>query len=39
MLGDVTEQVLEHMREHLTWSKSATKRGLPGPLPTGSTSD
>lgn len=38
MLGDVTEQVLYHMREHLTWSKSATKRGLPGPLPPGSTS-
>ena len=39
MLNDVSEQVLEHMRQHLTWSKSATKRGLPGPLPSGSTSD
>lgn len=39
MLGDVTEQVLEHMREHLAWSKSVTKRGLPGPLPSGSTGD
>lgn len=39
ILDDVTEQVLDHMRAHLTWAKSATKRGLPGPLPKGSTND
>lgn len=39
MLDDVTGQILEHMRQHLTWAKGATKRGLPGPLPAGSTSD
>ncbi len=37
VIDDVTEQVLEHMREHLSWAKSATRRGLPGPLPAGST--
>jgi 1-acyl-sn-glycerol-3-phosphate acyltransferase len=39
MIGDVAEQVLEHMRQHLTWSKGAAKRGLPGPMPSESTSD
>ena len=39
MLDDVTGQILEHMRQHLTWAKGATGRGLPGPLPAGSTSD
>ena len=38
MLSDVTEQILEHMRQHLTWSKGATKRGLPGPIPSDPTS-
>ena len=39
MLDDVSGQILEHMRKHLTWAKGATGRGLPGPLPAGSTSD
>ncbi len=39
MLGDVTGQILEHMRQHLIRAKGITKRGLPGPLPAGSTSD
>ncbi|MGI9084772.1 MAG: lysophospholipid acyltransferase family protein [Aeromicrobium sp.] len=39
MIDDVSEQILEHLRNHLTWAKGATKRGLPGPLPAGSTSD
>jgi 1-acyl-sn-glycerol-3-phosphate acyltransferase len=39
MLDDVAGQVLEHMRQHLTRAKGATGRGLPGPLPAGSTSD
>ena len=38
VIDDVTGQILEHMREHLSWAKSATRRGLPGPLPAGSTS-
>lgn len=37
MIDDVTEQILEHMRTHVTWAKGAAKRGLPGPLPTGSS--
>jgi 1-acyl-sn-glycerol-3-phosphate acyltransferase len=37
MIDDVSAQILEHMREHLTWAKGATGRGLPGPLPSGST--
>jgi 1-acyl-sn-glycerol-3-phosphate acyltransferase len=36
MIDDVSGQILEHMRTHLTWAKGATKRGLPGPLPSGS---
>jgi 1-acyl-sn-glycerol-3-phosphate acyltransferase len=39
MLSDVTDQVLDRMRQHLNWAKGATGRGLPGPLPSGSTSD
>jgi 1-acyl-sn-glycerol-3-phosphate acyltransferase len=39
MLDDVTEQVLAHMRQHLTWAKGATRRGLPGPMPPGSPRD
>jgi 1-acyl-sn-glycerol-3-phosphate acyltransferase len=39
VLDDVTEQILEHMRAHLASAKAATKRGLPGPLPQGSTVD
>lgn len=39
LIDDVTEQVLEHMRAHLTRARSVTKRGLPGPLPKGSTVD
>lgn len=37
-IADVREQILDHMREHLAWAKGATRRGLPGPLPAGSTS-
>jgi len=36
MLDDVSEQILERMREHLTWAKGAAKRGLPGPIPSDS---
>ena len=39
MLKDVTEQILDHLHQHLTWSKGAAKRGLPGPMPAGSASD
>lgn len=39
MIDDVAEQILEHMRQHLTWAKGAAKRGLPGPIPAGSSSD
>jgi 1-acyl-sn-glycerol-3-phosphate acyltransferase len=39
MLDDVTSEILDHMRQHLTWAKGVTRRGLPGPLPAGSTSD
>jgi 1-acyl-sn-glycerol-3-phosphate acyltransferase len=39
VLDDVTEQILEHLRAHLAQAKADTKRGLPGPLPKGSTVD
>jgi 1-acyl-sn-glycerol-3-phosphate acyltransferase len=39
MVDEVSRQVLEHMRAHLAEARRITKRGLPGPLPKGSTVD
>lgn len=36
-VAEVTERIAAHLREHLATAKKATKRGLPGPLPAGST--
>lgn len=37
MIDDASEQILEHLRNHINWAKAALKRDLPGPLPKGST--
>jgi 1-acyl-sn-glycerol-3-phosphate acyltransferase len=37
LIDDVTGQILEHLQAHLAWAKGATKRGLPGPMPPGSS--
>lgn len=39
LVDDVSKQVLQHLRAHLASARNTTKRGLPGPLPTGSTVD
>ncbi|MBC7632096.1 1-acyl-sn-glycerol-3-phosphate acyltransferase [Aeromicrobium sp.] len=39
MLEDAGEQILGHLRAHVSWSKDALKRDLPGPLPRGSSDD
>ena len=39
LVRTTTSQILDHMRQHLTWARTATKRGLPGPIPKGSTVD
>lgn len=36
MIATVSDQIHTHLREHLAWAKSVTKRELPGPLPAGS---
>lgn len=36
MLEDAGDQILDHLQAHISWSKDALKRDLPGPLPTGS---
>jgi 1-acyl-sn-glycerol-3-phosphate acyltransferase len=35
MIEDAGEQILDHLRDHLTRVKDVLKRDLPGPLPTG----
>lgn len=35
MLADAGEQIHQHLRNHVAWSKAALKRDLPGPLPSG----
>lgn len=37
MLADAGEQILDHLRNHVSWSKDALKRDLPGPIPIGSS--
>ncbi|MET0929745.1 MAG: lysophospholipid acyltransferase family protein [Aeromicrobium sp.] len=37
MLEDAGEQIHAHLRAHVSHAKTALKRDLPGPLPTGST--
>lgn len=39
MLEDAGGQILDHLRAHVSWSKDALKRDLPGPLPRGSSDD
>jgi 1-acyl-sn-glycerol-3-phosphate acyltransferase len=37
LIEDVTGQILEHLQAHLALAKTLTKRGLPGPIPLGSS--
>ena len=37
MLEDAGEQIHDHLRAHVSQAKTALKRDLPGPLPTGSS--
>jgi 1-acyl-sn-glycerol-3-phosphate acyltransferase len=35
MIGDATEQIHSHLREHLIRARAASQRELPGPMPAG----
>jgi 1-acyl-sn-glycerol-3-phosphate acyltransferase len=37
MIEDAGEQIHDHLRAHILWSKNVLKRELPGPLPRGSS--
>lgn len=37
MIDDAGEQIHDHLRAHIIWSKNVLKRELPGPLPRGSS--
>lgn len=37
MLEDAGEQIHDHLRAHVSWSREMLHRELPGPLPTGSS--